>query len=234
MATGAYDSNGIWQYGEDDNIALFSDLLNLATESTSDAFTDDRARLATLEAGSLSGLIPLSPVSVTAVTGTAAVNSLGVITVTGCTKVVLNGIFTSGYKRYRIVHQNLLGTSNTSLLARFTTGGTESTASYYEALGNFYATAGFSNGSSQNVAQLFIGLLHNAGAWGSGELEISNIATTSHTTHTTLFSGYDSSSQTRAASGGGFHNVSTSYDGISLIANTGNFTGSFQVFGYND
>lgn len=49
MATGAYDANGIWQYGEDDNIALFSDLLNLGQESTSDAFTDDRARIAFLE-----------------------------------------------------------------------------------------------------------------------------------------------------------------------------------------
>lgn len=49
MATGLLDANGIWNYGEDDNIALFSDLLNLGTESTSDAFTADRARLSTIE-----------------------------------------------------------------------------------------------------------------------------------------------------------------------------------------
>lgn len=49
MATGAYDANGIWQYGESDPIALFSDLLNLGQESTSDAFTDDRSRIAFLE-----------------------------------------------------------------------------------------------------------------------------------------------------------------------------------------
>lgn len=49
MATGLLDANGIWNYGEDDNIALFSDLLNLGTESTSDAFTVDRARIATVE-----------------------------------------------------------------------------------------------------------------------------------------------------------------------------------------
>jgi hypothetical protein len=49
MATGAYDANGIWQYGEDDDIALFSDLLNLGQESTSDAFTDDRARITLIE-----------------------------------------------------------------------------------------------------------------------------------------------------------------------------------------
>ena len=49
MATGAYDANGIWQYGEDDDIALFSDLLNLGQESVSDAFTDDRSRITYIE-----------------------------------------------------------------------------------------------------------------------------------------------------------------------------------------
>jgi hypothetical protein len=49
MATGSLDTNGVWNYGEDDSIALFSDLLNLGTTSTSDAFTADRARLATIE-----------------------------------------------------------------------------------------------------------------------------------------------------------------------------------------
>jgi hypothetical protein len=49
MATGSLDTNGVWNYGEDDSIALFSDLLNLGTTSTSDAFTVDRARLSTIE-----------------------------------------------------------------------------------------------------------------------------------------------------------------------------------------
>jgi len=56
MAVGAYDANGIYQYGESDPIALFSDLLNIGQESTSDAFTDDRSRITfienNLEAGS--------------------------------------------------------------------------------------------------------------------------------------------------------------------------------------
>jgi hypothetical protein len=49
MATGSLDTNGVWNYGEDDSIALFSDLLNLGTTSISDAFTVDRARLSTIE-----------------------------------------------------------------------------------------------------------------------------------------------------------------------------------------
>lgn len=49
MASGALDSNGIYQYGEDDVASLFSDLLNLLSSSTSTQFTDDRSRLTALE-----------------------------------------------------------------------------------------------------------------------------------------------------------------------------------------
>ena len=37
---GGLDSNGIWQFGEDDSEALASDLLNLGMASVSDAFTN--------------------------------------------------------------------------------------------------------------------------------------------------------------------------------------------------
>ncbi|WP_053205837.1 hypothetical protein [Jiangella muralis] len=49
MATGAYDSNGIWIFGEDDPAAPFSDLLNLGMESVSDEIANDRTRLDGLE-----------------------------------------------------------------------------------------------------------------------------------------------------------------------------------------
>lgn len=39
MATGSLDSNGIWQYGEDDSNATFSALLNRLSTSTSDTVT---------------------------------------------------------------------------------------------------------------------------------------------------------------------------------------------------
>lgn len=52
MATGAgyYDANGVWIYGENDSIALVSDLLNVGEISVSDQFTADRSRLTVLEA----------------------------------------------------------------------------------------------------------------------------------------------------------------------------------------
>lgn len=52
MAAGAgfYDAEGVWQYGETDNIGtLFSDFMNVAPVSISTQFAADRSRLTTLE-----------------------------------------------------------------------------------------------------------------------------------------------------------------------------------------
>jgi hypothetical protein len=50
MATGAPGTNGVWQYGEDDSEATFSELLNKAASSTDDEIGADRARITVLEA----------------------------------------------------------------------------------------------------------------------------------------------------------------------------------------
>jgi hypothetical protein len=52
MAAGAgfFDAEGVWQYGETDNIGtLFSDFMNVAPQSISTQFVADRSRLTTLE-----------------------------------------------------------------------------------------------------------------------------------------------------------------------------------------
>lgn len=50
---GANDANGIYQYGEDDSEALFSDLLNLSPTSISTVVTSLKSRLTALEGGVL-------------------------------------------------------------------------------------------------------------------------------------------------------------------------------------
>lgn len=50
MATGYYDAEGVWIYGESDSIALVTDLLNLGENSVSDQFTLDRSRITAVEA----------------------------------------------------------------------------------------------------------------------------------------------------------------------------------------
>lgn len=49
MAVGGFDANGIYKYGEDDNRALFSDLLNLLGSSVSSVITALTDRISPLE-----------------------------------------------------------------------------------------------------------------------------------------------------------------------------------------
>lgn len=46
---GFVDANGVWQFGEADADALFSDLLNLGMDTVSAQFVVDRARISTAE-----------------------------------------------------------------------------------------------------------------------------------------------------------------------------------------
>jgi hypothetical protein len=231
MATGAYDANGIWNYGEDDNIALFSDTLNMLAESTSDAFTDDRSRLSTLEAGSLSGLIPVSPASVVVATGTAAVNSLGVVSFTGATGVSLNGIFTSNYTNYRLMAKITASTATATISLRYRAAGTDNTTSNYRHA--YWAIR--TNDSNTMITQNGDNKHYVLDIVDSGSLIIDFTApqatqrTHSHTKGFGVQAGWNAS-----ISGDGTHATTTSFDGFTIYSSAGNFTGTFQVFGYND
>lgn len=89
MATGSYDSNGVWQYGEDDNISLFSSLLNTGQTSVSNQFTADRSRLSTLEAANTA----LGRVSWTSYTPTYTNLTVGNGTVVAAYARVNNTVF---------------------------------------------------------------------------------------------------------------------------------------------
>ena len=49
MATGAPDEQGVWRYGEDDDLYPFSQYMDLGMSSVSAAFEADRDRLAEIE-----------------------------------------------------------------------------------------------------------------------------------------------------------------------------------------
>lgn len=230
MATGAYDSNGIWKYGEDDNISLFSTTLNKLADSTSSALTSDRARLATLEGGSLAGLIPVVPTTITAVTGTAAVNTLGVVSFTGVTAINLDGCFTALYKNYRVVVNTGVSTSTDTAL-RFRTSGVTQTPTYYRT-----AVRGAVNGAVNGQGSTTDNLLYLVACTntnsGANSIMLDVLAPAATVATNILFEGYGS--QLYFFTGAGLVDNSLSYDGFSFYPLTGTMTGTIQVFGYND
>lgn len=231
MATGFYDANGIWNYGEDDNIALFSDTLNKLADSTSDAFTSDRSRISTLEAGSLSGLIPIKPTSVTFVTGSGAVNDLGVVSFTGCTSLNIDGVFNSLYKNYRfILNVTASSVSNSWVNIRGRASGTELTGTVW-----YYSTYRWAIGSVSttwsraNASEDYLLVIGASGGNSSGDIYSPNEALRTYITATSQ-STYDAEHSVH----GSTYSDLQQWTGIRLFPSGGNFTGTIQIFGYND
>jgi hypothetical protein len=234
MATGAYDANGIWNYGEDDNIALFSDTLNMLAESTSDAFTDDRARLSTLEAGSLAGIIPLAPTSVVVATGTAAANALGTVTFTGATSLSLNDVFTSIYRNYFIA-VDYVSSTNLELRLRLRTTSDDSTSTSYQDHSILWGSDGgslnYANNATAGYSRLTL-------ATGSYKAHFNTIIADPNNSVQTNYSGrfaYRSNSGVHFDGVfGGNTTTTTQYTGFTIYPSTGNVTGTVTVYGYND
>jgi hypothetical protein len=72
LGPGGLDSNGIWQYGEDDSEALASDLLNLGMQSVSDAISDGLGSILQVVSTAKTDTFSTSSTSFTDVTGLTA------------------------------------------------------------------------------------------------------------------------------------------------------------------
>lgn len=233
MAVGTYDANGIWHYGESDNIAPFSTTLNKLADSASSAITADRARLATLEAGSLSGLIPVIPTSVTISGGTTTMTAVGAVSVATSAYVSLNGVFTSAYNKYLVILSGFAcSTVSSNCQLRFRAAGADNlSASYaYAGIQNIYGSASSGIGSG-GATSFLLGNFGTAQAT-STVIEIQNpnlpLLTGIHSQHQGFNGNYQS------VQNGGCFNATNQFDGFTIFPAAGNITGTVQVFGYND
>lgn len=236
MATGAYDANGIWNYGEDDNIALFSDTLNLLAESTSDGFTSDRSRISTLESGSLSGLIPIAPTSATFVGGTGAVSSLGVVSFTTCTSFFINGVFDANYANYKIVMSVTAGSANAGMAGQYTVAGVQTATGYTNvSVDGVYGTptpaTNYSSTTSFTMNDWHTTSNVNTTVFVADILAPAQAARTKLAGMST---GTNSSGNLIVRTHQTVQTATTAFDGLRLISLTGTFTGTAQIFGYND
>ena len=236
MATGSYDSNGIWKYGEDDNISLFSTTLNKLADSVSAAETADRARLATLEAGSLAGLIPVKPGTATFAGGTGAVNSLGTVSFTGCSSVYLDSLFSSAYNKYKIIIDFVKtgADSNDFLQFKLRAGGVSSDTNYDAGLSLISISSGaVAPAGGYNAAYGVLGRHYYAGQSGSVEFDILNPQAVKNAT---WFGRGNSASAAipESAVVSGIHRNASAFDGIRLYMSANGMTGVINVYGYNN
>lgn len=237
MATGAPGTNGVWQYGEDDSEATFSALLNKAASTTDTQLGLDRARLTTLEARKLSGLVPVIPSSVVVTGGSGSFNSTtGLITFTGVTGVNARGVFTSNFTNYKVVF-NLRETTNntTALWTRLSLNGTDTTSAYYyQGPDGYVNSGGNANGSTGawNFNTFLVG--YATPSSGSGDIDFmrpQEAAATGYHSRNQALNTTTGALYTRLVQGA--NTATTQFDGFTLYPNANGITGTMKVYGWN-
>ena len=184
----------------------------------------------------VAGLVPIIAPTVNFSGGTATANSLGTISFSGVTSISLNNAFSSSYQHYKIIAKYHASTTST-VRFRWRSAGTDRT------VGAYYSSGFIGRANSTGIGSF------NANATTS--LDVGRTETTADQRSFTMFECFDPFVSTRAtghifqwqgqdASGllGGFGNggylQSIEFDGFTFFIDSGNFTGTIQVFGYND
>ena len=150
--------------------------------------------------------------------------------------VSVDNCFTATYSAYRLVIRNAKhATSQVNLNFRLRVGGTDKgTDSYYWSR-QYIAMGGGSGGyaGESNSGQIQPGIVATTTNPGSGVIDVIDPQKTSVTT--VMYQGIWAVTAGETSQGTGFLNNSTSYDGFSLIANTGNLSAlTVYVYGYRE
>ena len=180
------------------------------------------------------GLVLVKPSSV--VGGTD--NGKGTITFSAQSSISLNNVFSSTYVNYKIIVNLTDNSSNDGdILLKWRNAGSDSGASYYSSYTgiNTLASPGTINKTQDPASNGHaIGKMDNATKNSQHIiLDIGNVFLSNYTR--TVFSGFGSTDASNLFSynGGGNHQVTQSYDGLTLAAENGNITGTITVYGYN-
>ena len=175
------------------------------------------------------GLRLITPSSV--VGGT--VGASGAVTFSGASSVSLNNCFSSTYDSYKVMVTLTAASTAAGLQPRFRASGTDSSASYYNA--HSYIVSGSGTLTVQqdaNISSMSIGD-YSSTSQTIAVLDIFNVFAASVTPFNYQV-GMSYSTASRSFVGSGIHNVSTSYDGITIRPSTGTITGTVRVYGYKN
>jgi hypothetical protein len=180
------------------------------------------------------GLRNIVPTSVQVGGGSATVNGNGFVEFSAATSVSLNGVFSSEYLNYRIVWRANTSVS-TTLVGRLRASGTDNTtASSYVTAGQYFRSNSTNAPFSGVTTAWSISSINSPGVGRAmGTLDLSSPNLSSQTVGTGNSFGHDSTSAMGIFTGH-LHSVTTSYDGITFLPNSGTITGEIQVYGYTD
>ena len=192
------------------------------------AFWNEQVRDNTQQLFDQDGLIMIRP---TSVAGTGVTLSNGKVSFSAASTISVNGCFSSSYDNYRIVISTTAGSTSALFQMRMRAAGTDasgaSTYSYsllQSASSGSWIVLDFSSGTTSHTVgykQTANRASSSIDVYGPFEATQTGLSITGH---------YASVPYT----GGGYHTVASSYDGFSILAATGDMTGSLRVYGYRN
>jgi hypothetical protein len=169
---------------------------------------------------------------------TAGFVFLNVTSFTTQSSISLNNVFSSTYTNYKIIVNLTDNSSNDGdILLKWRNSGTDSSSNYYTSYTgiNTLASPAVINKTQDPATEGHaIGKMDNATKNSQHiVIDVGNVFLSNFTR--VVFSGFGSTDASNLFSynGGGNHQVSQSYDGLTLISQNGTITGSFSVYGYN-
>ena len=142
-------------------------------------------------------------------------------------------MFSASYNNYLILRNNVVGSGGGSLGIRLRASGSDASGSNYnkqEAV-IITTTNTMSLTSNQTSITRILGDYTNSTDYTDGQLRICNPFSAKPTTFMSQIQIDNTNPYIYLFSGN--HSLATSYDGFTVIASSGNITGSISVYGYN-
>ena len=178
------------------------------------------------------GLIPVVPTSVTLGGGTATTSTNGQVAFTSATtSILLNGVFSSAYKNYKVLFFANSDGADYNLTGRLSVGGSVSSATEYRT--NWVYAAGGSALAENLAAATSFNFTIGSKKQRLVQFDISQpfVATQTYLTGT-IFESYANGTSGVPMASGHMNQAATSYDGIQFLINAA-ATGTVSVYGYN-
>ena len=142
--------------------------------------------------------------------------------------VSINNCFSNQYLNYKIIVSNISASTLMNFNYRLRSSSIDSSTGYYYASQYaFFASSSSGQNNGNNISQ-FYGIYTNSTAGSGGMvIEMQNPFATAHTSVQSQQINYDVFLRS-----GGYHGVSSSYDGITFFASTGTVSGNIHIYGY--
>lgn len=174
------------------------------------------------------GMVLLTPTSIAHSGTSASIGANGQVTFTAVTSLSLNGVFSATYDNYVVSVRYVGNTDAVAIQARLRASGTDnSTASSY-VYQRLIADSTSVTAARTTTNIYAIGSLDDSERSGFSLAVYGPYLAQPTAFRSVLVSGYSGAYLWDTAA---THNQSTAYDGLSLIPDSGNFTGALQVYG---